>query len=259
MRVEPLTPTAPPLPSGPVLMSQRWEDLAFLHWAVDPDRVTPLLPRGTRPDTIDGATYVGLVPFRMVGAGPGLGHAVPWWGTFLEINVRLYSVDATGRRGVVFLSLDSDRLAVVLGARAAFATPYRWARMRHRVAGTAEAPVHTWQIRLRTLPGRSGARSTLRLQVGARREATDLDHFLTDRWGLHTTVLGRLRYIPNRHEPWPLHDADVLALDDGLVASVGLPDVADRPPDVVAFSPGVQTDFGLPVPGERPREVSGAC
>lgn len=38
-------------------MSQRWRDLTFLHWAVDPDLVAPLLPRGTRPDLHDGATY----------------------------------------------------------------------------------------------------------------------------------------------------------------------------------------------------------
>ena len=122
----------PPLP-GRVLMSQDWCDLAFLHWAVDPDRVRPLLPPGVEPDLLDGRTYVGLVPFTMVGAGPGRDHPVPWLGTFLETNVRLYSRDRQGRPGVVFRSLDCDRLGVVLGARAGFGTPYRWARMRHDV------------------------------------------------------------------------------------------------------------------------------
>ena len=69
---------------------------------------------------IDGVTYVALVPFRMVGAGLGTGPGVPWLGTFLETNVRFYSVDDEGRRGVVFASLDASRLAVVLGAQAAF-------------------------------------------------------------------------------------------------------------------------------------------
>ena len=57
------------------------------------------------------------------------GPAVPWLGTFPETNVRLYSIDEQGRRGVVFRSLEASRLAVVLGARAAFNLPYRWARM----------------------------------------------------------------------------------------------------------------------------------
>jgi uncharacterized protein YqjF (DUF2071 family) len=44
-----------------------------------------------------------------------------------------------------------------------------------------------------------------------------------------------------------LHDAEVTSLDDGLVGSVGLGDLASRPPEHVAFSPGVHTVFGLPV------------
>src|SRR5688500_5012000 len=108
-------------------MSQDWRDLTYLHWEVDPALVADRMPPGVRPDVLDGRTYVGLVPFRMVGAGPGRGLPVPWLGTFLETNVRLYSVDSTGRRGIVFLSLDCDRAAVVAGARLGFGVPYRWA------------------------------------------------------------------------------------------------------------------------------------
>jgi hypothetical protein len=50
-----------------------------------------------------------------------------------------------------------------------------------------------------------------------------------------------------------MHDAEVLALDDGLLASVGLPDLAARPPDHVAFSTGVRTEFGFPGDAARPR------
>ena len=131
--VEPVSPDAPGL-TGRVMMTQRWRDLTFLHWAVDPAEVAHRMPPGVRPDTLDGRTYVGLIPFRMVDAGLGRGPAVPWLGTFLETNVRLYSVDDRGRRGVVFVSLDANRLLVVLGARAAFNLPYRWARMGHRRA-----------------------------------------------------------------------------------------------------------------------------
>ena len=110
----------------------------------DPRAVEGLMPDGVRPDVHEGRTYVGLIPFRMVDAGLGSGPAVPWLGTFLETNVRLYSVDGTGRRGIVFLSLDTDRAAVVLGARAAFGVPYRWARMRYRRDGD----VHTYDAQV---------------------------------------------------------------------------------------------------------------
>ena len=244
--VEPVSPVAPDL-TGPVMMNQRWQDLTFLHWAVDPGLVADRMPPGVRPDTLDGVTYVGLIPFRMVGAGVAGGPGVPWFGTFLETNVRLYSVDDTGRRGIVFLSLDADRSAVVLGARASFGLPYRWARMRYRLSGD----VHLYDARLR----RRGPRPTSHIVVraGTERPRTELDDFVSARWGLHVRWWGRTLYVPNQHEAWPVHDAEVLALDDGLMASVGLPGLAERPPDHVAFSPGVTTAFGFPVDAARPR------
>ena len=246
--VEPVSSDAPEL-TGRVMMNQSWRDLTFLHWAVDPGEVAHRMPPGVRPDTLDGVTYVGLIPFRMVGAGIGRGPGVPWVGSFLETNVRLYSVDGTGRRGIVFLSLDADRAAVVVGARAAFGLPYRWARMRYRARGDA----HSYDARLCRPGRRTGSHVVVR--AGARRHSTELDDFVSARWGLHVRWWGRTLYVPNRHEVWPLHDAEVLELDDGLVASVGLPDLAARPPDHVAFSPGVRTEFGFPADATRPRQA----
>lgn len=225
-------------------MNQDWRDLTYLHWAVEPERVADLMPPGVRPDVLDGVTYVGLVPFRMVDAGLGRRGTVPWLGTFLETNVRLYSVDGEGRRGVVFLSLDCQRLGVVLGARLGFAVPYRWARMRHEVQHGPEGEVHTYATRL--LPPHAPAAGELRIRVGRPREASELDTFLSARWRLHTRLPGVTLRVPNAHGAWPLHDAEVLELRDGLLASVGFPELADRAPDHVAFSPGVHTRFGLP-------------
>jgi len=222
-------------------MNQDWRDLTFLHWAADPRLLERFMPPGTHPDTFEGRSYVGLIPFRMVDAGPGRGPGVPWAGTFLETNVRLYSVDDTGRRGIVFLSLDTDRSIIVAGARLAFGLPYRWARMRHTV--TSEG-LHRYETRLRRPTARATSRITIR--AGAPRKATTLDEFLTARWGLHVRHLGRTRYVPNAHPPWPLRDAEVMELDDALMGSVGLGDLGSRPPDLVAFSEGVHTEFGLP-------------
>lgn len=161
---EPVSLLAPPL-SGPRMMSQRWNDVAFLHWAVEPDAVARFFPPGVRPDVHDGWTYVGLVPFRMVGAGLAGGPAVPWAGTFLETNVRLYSVDGTGRRGVVFLSLDADRAVVVAGAQLAFGLPYRWARMSFQADGDDRTYV--------TRGRRPGSRATTAVTVRVGGAAAD--------------------------------------------------------------------------------------
>ncbi len=246
--LDPITAAAPPL-SGRAVLAQRWEDLFFLHWRVDPDRVAPLLPPRTRPDVVDGGTWVGLVPFRLTGARVGPSPALPWVGSFAETNVRFYSVDARGRRGVVFASLEAERLAFVLGARLVLGLPYTWARMSIRREGDR------WEFRSRRRwPGPGHPRTRVVLRSTAEPVVDDpLATFLTARWGLHTSHLGRDLWLPNEHEPWGLRRAELLELDDELVAAAGLPGVADRLPDSVLWSPGVSARFGL----AGPRRASG--
>lgn len=248
--VEDLLTTAPGL-TRPRLMRQDWRDLTFVHWAVEPEDVQRFMPPGVRPDLHQGRTYVGLIPFRMVDAGFAHGAAVPWVGTFLETNVRLYSVDSTGRRGIVFRSLDASRLAVVAGARASFGLPYRWARMRHLAVALPDGVEHRYATRLRG--ARSSVRSTMVVRAGERTEPTELDLFLTARWGLHVRHAGRTWFVPNSHPAWPLRRAEVTHLDDDLVAAAGLPGLTGRAPDHVGFSDGVHTEFGPPVLATRPR------
>jgi uncharacterized protein YqjF (DUF2071 family) len=104
--------------------------------------------------------------------------------------------------------------------------------------------VVTYDSRLRRLGER--AASHVVVKVGAPLGPSPLDDFLTARWGAHVGRGRRTTYVPNRHEPWPLRRAEVLELDDGLVASVGLPNVAERRPDHVAFSDGVYAEFARP-------------
>ena len=105
-------------------------DLTFIHWAVAPEVVAPFMPPGVRPDVFDGLSYVALVPFSMQRIGLFGAPAVPYFGSFLETNVRLYGVDGEGRRGVVFCSLEASRLATVALTRWTTGLNYLWARMR---------------------------------------------------------------------------------------------------------------------------------
>jgi len=241
---------APPLTSFPI-MSQNWCDLAFLHWFVPPADAAPFMPPGATPDVLPdgqfrGLTPVALVPFTMVRAGFGPGPAVPYFGTFLETNVRLYSVDQAGRHGVVFRSLEASRLAVVLGARVTLGLPYRFSKMRRYSRTVSGARELAWTTSTRW-PGPAGMSSRVAVRVGGPLTGDeDLAAFLTARWGLHTAAWGRSMYIPNEHQPWTLRSAEVLLLDDGLLAAAGFPTLAGRPPDHVCFADGVRTTFGLP-------------
>jgi uncharacterized protein YqjF (DUF2071 family) len=245
--VEPVTVTAP-RPVRRALLIQRWHDLAFLHWPAAPGVIAPFLPPGTRPDTLDGVSYVGLIGFRMVRLGLLAGPGLPYLGTFCETNVRLYSVDGAGRRGVVFLSLDASRLLPVLVAQASLRLPYRWARMRL----DADGPVFRYAARRRR-----GTRPTNRMAIRAGEPIADpspLEHFVTARWGLHVRAYGRTLYLPNVHPQWTLRRAELLELDDELVTATGLPVPAGAPGSVL-YSPGVPVRFGRPVVVDREGSV----
>ncbi|MGY4958776.1 YqjF family protein [Streptomyces nigrescens] len=251
----PPTPLAPePITPAPVhttprpLLTQSWLDLAFVHWAVDPADITPLLPAGTVPDTLDGATYVGLVAFRMHRVGWFRLPGVPYLGTFPETNVRLYTVDASGRRGVVFRSLDASRLIPVAIARTFLRLPYLWSRM----SISRSADTISYHSR-RRWPGPRGAHSRLTIRLGEEiEEPTALEHFLTARWGMHSSFFGRPMYLPNTHPRWPLHRAELIECHENLVTAAGLPEPCGTPASVL-YSPGVPVRFGRPArPGGTP-------
>ncbi|MHA7284075.1 YqjF family protein [Arthrobacter sp. TMS2-4] len=230
---------APELPR-PVIMDQFWADAVFLHWRIDAAAVTGFMPPGVEPDVVDGSSWVGLIGFRMVGAGLGHGLPVPYFGSFTEINVRLYSRGPDGTRGVVFVTLDASRLAVVLAARAG-GIPYVWSKCSPLERGDGARREYGYDVvRYR---GQASSRFTVRPDTGTTAEDS-LSLELTARFGLHSVLAGRTLYIPNTHAPWALHPANLTELDDGLLAAAGLR--VDGPPESVLFSPGVQTQFGKP-------------
>jgi uncharacterized protein YqjF (DUF2071 family) len=236
---EPITPLAP-RPAGRTVFTQHWCQLAFIHWEIDPERVAPLMPPGVRPDVVDGVTHVGLVPFSMERIGLFGLPPVPYFGTFLETNVRLYGVDEEGRRGVVFCSLEAARLATVVVTRVVTGLNYLWADMTlHREGDRIEYSSR------RRWPGPRGASSHAVLTLGESVEPSPLDLHLTARWGLFLPDRrGRTRYWPNEHPSWPLRAARLDHLDDELVTVAGLGGVTDGPPMSVLFSEGVRTRFG---------------
>lgn len=207
---------------------------------MEPDLVAPLLPAGVVPDIFDGSTWVGLIPFRLHRATVLGSPPVPYFGDFAEVNVRLYGVDERGRRGVVFHSLEASRLAAVLAARALFSIPYFWAR----TVMTITDDVHEYTS---TRHGDAGAATRIVSRSSGERVIDDpLADFLTARWALFTTRRASTLYLPNTHEPWPLYRAEVVTINDSLLARAGFPGLANRPPDSVLFSPGVTTWFGTP-------------
>lgn len=249
--VEPVT-RAPLRDVTVPVSTQVWQDVTFLHWACDPVGLRHLVPAGTRLDVRDGVTWVGLVGLRMAGVRLGgllpLGHL----GEFGEINVRIYTVGADGRRSTVFLAMEAGRLPFVLGARALLRLPYAWSE----VAPGHDGDVVAYGSR-RRWPGRPGAGVRFSVRVGAPHPPTTTDDFVTARWGLHTPWYGRPLFLPFTHEPWPLHAAELLEFaDEGLFAAAGVPTPAGRPSSVL-YASRVLARSGPPLP-VRPRRPTSA-
>ena len=224
-----------PWPAG----YQEWRRLLFVHWAVAPGMLRPLVPRQLSIDQYAGAAYVGLVPFfvqaaRPIGAPRALGL------DFLETNVRTY-VHLEGRDpGVYFFSLDAASLLAVVGARAAFGLPYFYARGRERRSSD------TVNYRLTRIGGgwpRVHVRYSVGERIGAAAPGT-LEHFLIERYVLHVQRGPSLWSVHVRHQPYPLHRVHLLDAHDELVGAAGIR-VPGEPP-LAHFATGVDVEVFPP-------------
>ena len=262
LEIEPITVEAPHGVRRPVML-QGWHSVAAIHWRYRAEDVQVLLPDGFAVDSFDGSAWVGLIPFQMnrirVPGLPPFGR----WSTFPETNVRTYIVDPEGRRGVWFMSLDINRLVPTLVARLAYHLPYcvsamrigsfasqRATSLRILSDGDAFGDDTTWMYESRRRWPKGSASSSVSVHVGQRiphEEMTDLDHFLSARWALGTTLAGRLMWAKVAHPPWVLHRAEIVKCEQSLLGAAGLPPPADEP--IVRWSPGVEVAI------ERPRMI----
>ena len=224
-------------------LRNRWEELTYLHWSYDPDVVQALLPDGLTVDTFDGRAYVSLIPFRMTDAAPRLVPSVPWISTFLETNVRTYVVDSAGHRAIWFFSLEASRLPIVAFARGLLGFPYVWGRLSLTVDGDRRR----YETAQRRWPRRPTSSTRVEIRVGDPiTESSELDVFLSARWGTVARWRGRLRHHPVDHQSWTLYEAELVHLDDTSFVAAGLP-APDGDP-IVRYADPVDARFGRPEP-----------
>ncbi|MFB6101240.1 MAG: YqjF family protein [Haloplanus sp.] len=221
------------------LLSMRWEDVCFAHWAVDPGIVAETLPEGLAVDARNGTAYLGIVGFRMRSIRP---RGVPVGLSFPELNLRTY-VRADDGPGVYFYNLDAaDPIGVTL-ARCLFRLPYYRAEMTvdDRADGT---------IRFRSRrTHRSAPPAEFDATYRAEGESTPVDPdslaaFLTERYRFYTeSEGGRLYRGTIDHPPWELCDATLSIRENTLFAASGF----DRPEGdpLVHYSPGSDVTAGL--------------
>lgn len=188
----------------PWVLAMTWRDLLFMHWPVPPALLAPLLPPGVALETLDGAAWLGIVPFTMTAVRPRGLPSVPGVSQFPELNVRTY-VRVQGRPGVWFFSLEAGSPLAVSLARRFFHLPYYRARMR----AVRRGDVMTFRS-VRTHRGAPPARFSgcYRPLVGETVKDA-LTHFLTERYCLYSADgRGRVFRGDISHRPWRLRPAE---------------------------------------------------
>jgi len=212
-------------PRGMRVMRQRWSDLLFLHWPIDPEPIQSRLPAGLHVDLFDGRAWIGVVPFGMERVHPVGLPPVPWISWFLELNVRTYVHDESGRPGVWFFSLDCNQPAAVEVARRFFHLPYNHARMSSR---DQSGEIHYSSQRKGS---NQISRFCYRRPLHAAPAADNsLEWFLVERYLLFTTDrAGRIRCGRVHHRPYHIEQADCSAWSTEPLRENGFP-TPDSPP-----------------------------
>ncbi len=222
-------------PDGRNAGTQRWTDLLFVHFEVDPAELRRLVPGRLELDLLEGRAYVGLVPFQMQRIAP------PFFPSalgldFLETNLRTYVHLEGDRPGVYFLSLEASNLLAVRVARTFWGLPYHDARMSLRT----DEGVRDY----RTERTGSGAHLYARWKTGAplgRAKPGTADHFLLERYLLYVERDGELHEGTVHHVPYPMVEANLLSFDETLCRAAGIEQRGEHPAFVHA-SPGVDVE-----------------
>lgn len=211
---------------GGWLMRMRWEDVLFLHWAVEAEAMRRCVPAEMEVDTFEDKAWLGVVPFLMSGVRGRCLPGVPGAQRFCELNVRTY-VTVGGVAGVYFFSLDAASRLAVRVARLTFGLPYFDASMRYEKGSDRWVRYESE----RTHRGAAAARFAGRYRGTGQRvasEAGTLGHFLTERYALYTAKGGRVRRGDVAHGRWPLERAEAEIDRCEMTGALGIDVPADK-------------------------------
>jgi hypothetical protein len=222
-------------------MFQRWEDLLFAHWRVDPAALAPKLPAGLALDLRDGDAWVAITPFdlsrlRLRGLPP-----LPGASRFPELNLRTY-VRAQGKAGVWFFSLDAGSPLAVFFARRLYHLPYFSASMACVRKGNS--------ISYRSQRGGSEGGAEFLADYGPngepfRARPGSLEEWLTARYCLFAAGGNDLYRADIAHEPWTLQRARAEIVRNTMAQAAGIELPADRP--LLHYSRSLDVQIGWPV------------
>lgn len=194
-------------PSGRAILTQKWDNLFFLHWKYDAAEIQKRLPAGLFVDTFNGEAFLSIIGFQMSNIRLLGLPAVPLLSHLNELNVRTYVRTADGKPGIYFFSLDCDHWLAVKIAQLAFGLKYKHAKIKFkaeqcqlsclRAKETVTANYH-WDPQGRPTTATPGT----------------IEFFLLERYTFFTERQNRLRAGQVYHPPYVFTSAHVHACSE---------------------------------------------
>jgi uncharacterized protein len=222
-------------------MTQRWNDLLFLHYALPPEALRPLVPDALTLDTYQQRAWVSVTPFWINHLRPPGVPSLPWFSQFPEVNVRTY-VTRDGKPGVYFFSLDAGNLSAVWGARIFYRLPYWQASIK--VSGRG-GPTIDYVCKRQHGPKPAELRCSYGPNGGIfHARPSSLEHFLSERYCLYAFNRKRLYRSEIHHLPWELQPATVALKHNSMAQSAGIQLPAQ--PDLAYFARELKVLFWAP-------------
>ncbi|MDM7890857.1 DUF2071 domain-containing protein [Curtobacterium caseinilyticum] len=247
---------AVPLVHRPVAV-HAWEDIVFAHWRREPGALARLVPRGTRPDVVDGSAWVGLTAyvFRETALPPF--PPSRRLGSMTEVTIEIPTVDTRGRRGIVYRTVDTGHVPAIVAANTLLGVPYTFAHVRatrrgdtldHRSVrhpARAAHPVRWVRDLVRSRRPRTARPrhdTVVRVTAG---DVVDspLAVDLTTRAGIHARHLAQTLFWQRQHPPLTIRSATLERLEGDLPDAVGLPGLFDHDPDSVLVVDGTTVRY----------------
>ena len=227
----------------PVFLSADWHNLLFANYIIDPEILTPLVPRGTELDVHNGSCYISLVAFQFLNTKVFGIPAVPTR-NFDEINLRFYVKrtlhDGKEQNGVVFIKEIVPSRLIAWTARTFYGENYIAMKMSHEVISRPSG--RDLELTYRCGGKESSNQFSAVVSQGSEMDEGDsLGPYITEHyWGYSNPAQDRTVEYEVKHPIWPINEVTEYSIDFDFQRLYGTPyrSISDIEPASVLYCEG---------------------
>lgn len=177
----------------PIFLSAEWRKLIMINYEVDPEILTPYLPKGTELDLFEGKCLVSLVGFLFLETRI-LGIKFPFHINFEEFNLRFYVrylENNEWKRGTVFISEIVPKFMISIVANTLYREQYKRYPMKHEISNTTDLLNVSYSFKIKNNWNSVAATATAKpiaFEIGSLEEFITEHYWGYNRWNENTTL-----------------------------------------------------------------------